>query len=174
MTGLPTPNINARVPHPRDASVFVARVGRQKSPPRPSHPKLQCPGVPTSAEMTGCPTLATSLFLSLGWAAKNLPPASPPQTSMTRVPKPPQRYPGAQTSADDVRVPHPRDASVFVARVGRQKSPPTPSHPNLQCPILNAFSAFRVGDHQSLPRQSDPRASASRGGSPAFRSLEIF
>ena len=69
---------NDRVPHPRDAFVFAARVGRHE----PQQPGTPQPSITTNV---GCPTLATPLFLWLGWAATNpttrTPQASTPQTS---------------------------------------------------------------------------------------------
>ncbi len=80
-----------RVPHPRDVSVFVARVGLL-------YPQLRVPNF-------GCPTLGAPLFLRLGWegftpaagqapsapdSARGVsdPPVSPPSTS-TRPGRPP-------------------------------------------------------------------------------------
>jgi hypothetical protein len=51
-----------RVPHPRDVFVFVARVENLKS-------QLSNLFVTINS---GCPILATPLFLSLGWETSNL------------------------------------------------------------------------------------------------------
>ena len=130
-----------RVPHPRRAFVFAARVGKIKNlvgrqrnlaghieTGCPIHSAASC-GMGGMAQ-SGCPTLAASLFLRLGWGWP-----MPPILNTSGVPHP---FRGFMRNGWDgpIRLPHPRRApfgpnamrnpdSIFPkARNGLQECPP--------------------------------------------------